>query len=125
MTRRSLRKPKDRSPRRLINRIRKKASPHKQILIRTAIFTLATFILYSFFGGEFGMLNLLRMQRKRATLQMEKRQLIAEIANLEDRYERAQTDTSYIERIARERYGLVRDGEVVIRVPENLKYQPE
>lgn len=125
MTRRSLRKPKDRSPRRLINRIRKKASPHKQILIRTAILTVATFILYSFLGGEFGMLNLLRMQRKRSTLQMERRQLIAEIANLEDRYERAQTDTSYIEKIARERYGLVRDGEVVIRVPENLKYQPE
>ena len=122
---RRLRKPKDSSPRKLIGRIRKKASPHKQILIRTAVFSLTIFLLYSFLGGEFGMLNLLRMQRKRENLKFEKRQLIAEISNLEERFERAQTDTTYIEKLAREKYGLVKDGEVVVRVPENLKYRPE
>jgi len=125
MATRRLRKPKDSSPRKLINRIRKKASPHKQILIRTAVFSLTIFLLYSYLGGEFGLLNLLRMQRKRENLKVEKRQLIAEISNLEERFERAQTDTAYIEKLAREKYGLVKDGEVVIRVPENLKYQPE
>lgn len=116
---------RDRTPNRLIRRLRKKASPYRRYLIRLAVLLLVAFVSYSFLGGEYGFLNLMRMERQRSLLEEEKRQLTAEIVNLEQKLERLQTDTLYIQRLARENYGLARDDEVIIRIPENFSYQPE
>jgi len=116
---------RDRTPNRLIRRLRKKASPYRRYLIRLAVFLLVAFVSYSFLGGEYGFLNLMRMERQRSLLEEEKRQLTAEIVNLEQKLERLQADTLYIQRLARENYGLAKDDEVIIRIPENFSYQPE
>ena len=125
MSNRELRKVRDRSSRNLISRLRKRASPYRQYLIRTAVLLTSTFVLYSFLGGEFGFLNLLRMERYRSQLENEKRQLTAEIVDLEIYHKRLTSDSLFIQRLAREKYGLARDGEVIIRVPEDISYQPE
>ncbi|MFH1891951.1 MAG: septum formation initiator family protein [Candidatus Zixiibacteriota bacterium] len=123
-----MRKPrqiKDRSPRRLIGRLRKKASPYRRYVVRGGIIFLVAFISYSFLGGEFGFLNLMRMQRHRNQLRVEKRQLIAEIVDLETRLKRIKSDSEYVEKLAREKYGLAKKGEVIIRIPEKPSYTPE
>lgn len=83
------------------------------------------FIAYSFLGGEFGFLNLMRLQRHRSQLQVEKRQLLAEIVDLESRLKRLKSDSEYIEKLAREKYGLAKEGEIIIRIPEKLIHTPE
>jgi len=123
-----LRKPrqiKDRTSRRLIESLRKKASPYRRYLIRGGIIFLVMFVSYSFLGGEFGFLNLMRMQRHRSQLEVEKRQLLAEIVDLEARLKRIESDSDYIEKLAREKYGLAKEGEIIIRIPEKLIYIPE
>lgn len=81
--------------------------------------------LYSFLGGEFGFLNLLRLERNRSRLEMERRELTVEIVDLETRHNRLLSDSLFIQKLAREKYGLARDGEVIIRVPEDISYRPE
>jgi cell division protein FtsB len=81
--------------------------------------------LYSFLGGEFGFLNMLRMERNRSLLEMERRELTAEIVDLEMRYKRLLSDSLVIQKLAREKYGFARDGEVIIRIPEDISYRPE
>jgi len=125
MANRKLRKVRDYSSRNLIHRLRKSASPYRQYLVRTAILLTVTVVLYSFLGGEFGFLNLLRMERHRSRLEKERRELVAEIVDLEIRYKRLMSDSLLIEKLAREKYGLARDGEVIIRIPENISYRPE
>lgn len=93
--------------------------------MRGGIIFLVAFISYSFLGGEFGFLNLMRMQRHRNQLRVEKRQLIAEIVDLETRLKRIKSDSEYVEKLAREKYGLAKKGEVIIRIPEKPSYTPE
>lgn len=125
MANRKLRKVKDSSSRNLIQRLRKSASPYRQYLIRTGVFMIVVISLYSFLGGEFGFLNLLRLERNRSRLEMERRELTVEIVDLETRHNRLLSDSLFIQKLAREKYGLARDGEVIIRVPEDISYRPE
>jgi cell division protein FtsB len=125
MANRSLRKVKDRSSRKLIQRLRKKASPYRQYVVRAGLTIIVVFVLYSFLGGEFGFLNLLRMERYRSQLEKERRELTAEIVDLESRHERLTSDSLLIQKLAREKYGLAREGEVIVRLPETVSYRPE
>jgi len=125
MASRKLRKVRDRSSRKLILRLRKKASPYRQYVIRVGLTVVVVFVLFSFLGGEFGFLNLLRMERYRSQLERERRELTAEIVDLESRHERLISDSLLIQKLAREKYGLAREGEVIIRLPETVSYKPE
>ncbi len=122
MVEKKLRQPKDQTSRNLLDRLRKRASPYKRGIIRIATFAITITVLYSFLGGEYGLLNLLRLERKKASLQEERRQLTAEICDLETRHERAQTDSLYIEKLARDRYGLAKKDETVVRIPDKPNY---
>jgi len=124
-TDRKLRKARDRSSRKLIERLRKTASPYRRYLIKVAVSVVVVFVLYGFLCGEYGFLNLLRMQRHKSRLEQEKRELIAEIVDMEIRLKRLESDSLYIQKLAREKYGLAREGEVIIRVPERIDYQSE
>ena len=120
------RKPiQDRSPRRLIRLLRKKASPHRSYLLKAGAMLLVLFVVYSFLGGEFGFLNLMRLERHNSSLQHQKRELTAEIVNLEYSLKRLESDSLYVQGIARSRYGLAAEDELLIRIPEELEYQPE
>lgn len=125
MANRNLRKVRDRSSRKLIQRLRKRASPYRQYVIRAGFTLGIAFVLYSFLGGEFGFLNLLRMERYRSQLEKERLELTAEIVDLESRHERLMSDSLLIQKLAREKYGLAKEGEVIIRLPETVSYQPE
>jgi len=122
VTQKKLRKPKDRTSRNLIQRLRKRATPYKKGIIRTGMFVLVVTILYSFLGGSYGLLNLMRLDRKKSMLLEERRQLTAEICELESRSERAQSDSLYIQKLARDRYGLAKKDETIIRVPDKSNY---
>ena len=69
-------------------------------------------------GGEYGTLDLVRQRARRATLQSAVDSLRREVDSLAA-YERAiARDARVQERIAREEFGMVRDGELLYRFVE-------
>ena len=70
---------------------------------------------FALFGGEYSLLELRRLRSDLAAEQMRLEAARAEIARLEARVDSLENDSATIERIARERYGLIRPGERLYR----------
>lgn len=79
---------------------------------------LAAAVYFAVFGGEYSLLELRRIERERARTQAELDSLRAELARARARIDSLRTDPSAIERVARERYGMIRDGERLYRFIE-------
>lgn len=78
------------------------------VLALTALYFLAL-------GGEYSFLDLWRLERQHAREAAELEAVHAEVRSLERRADSLTTDSATLERIARERYGLIRDGERLYR----------
>jgi cell division protein FtsB len=79
---------------------------------------LAGAAYFALFGGEY---SLLELQRVKAELEQERgrlEQAQAEAAGLRARVDSLENDSATIERIARERWGLIRPGERLYRFEE-------
>ena len=79
---------------------------------------LAGAVYFALFGGEYNVLDVQRIRREYAAEQERSRQLEAEIARLRARVDSLESDSATIERIARERWGLIRPGERLYRFEE-------
>ena len=66
---------------------------------------------FALFGGEYGMLELWRLQRQYERETAELARLRDSLAVLRARVDSLESDPGVLERIARERYGLIREGE--------------
>ena len=75
-------------------------------------------LVFALQGGEYGTLDLVRQRARRASLQTAVDSLRREVDSLAA-YERAiARDPKVQERIAREEFGMVRDGELLYRFVE-------
>ncbi len=70
---------------------------------------------FALFGGEYSLLELHRLRNDLEQEQVRLEQARAEIQRLEARVDSLESDSATIERIARERYGLIRPGERLYR----------
>jgi cell division protein FtsB len=70
---------------------------------------------FTFFGGDYGLFELRRVRRERALEEQRAEQVRADVARLRARRDSLLSDSATIERVARERYGLIRDGERLYR----------
>jgi cell division protein FtsB len=70
---------------------------------------------YAVWGGEYSAFHLLRLDAEQARAHAELRDLRTELDSLEAHARMLETDDATIERIARERFGMVRDGELLYR----------
>ncbi|HSH46272.1 MAG TPA: septum formation initiator family protein [Longimicrobiales bacterium] len=77
------------------------------ILTATAYFFL--------FGGEYTFLDLWRLKQEQAREAAELEAVRAEADHLEVKVDSLATDSAALERLARERFGLIRDGERLYR----------
>jgi len=66
--------------------------------------------------GDHGLLHLRRLQAEQHSLDQTAVQMQQRNQALGERIQRLQSDERYIERLARERLGLVKPGEIVYRV---------
>jgi cell division protein FtsB len=73
---------------------------------------------FALFGGEYNVLEVQRIRGEYQAEQERSRQLEAEIARLRARVDSLQNDSATIERIAREKWGLIRPGERLYRFEE-------
>ncbi len=70
---------------------------------------------FAFFGGEYSWLDLRRLERERKAQEAAVRATRQEVKGLRARADSLARDSLAVERLAREKYGLIRDGERLYR----------
>jgi cell division protein FtsB len=73
-------------------------------------------VYYALFGGEY---SLLELRRARTEIQAKELELVALTRTLDSLrawVDSLQNDSATLERLARERFGLIRDGEILYRM---------
>jgi cell division protein FtsB len=70
---------------------------------------------YALWGGEYSAFHLLRLREDRAAAESRLAALRAEADSLHALADRLERDDAEIERIARERFGMIQDGELLYR----------
>ena len=70
------------------------------------------------FGGEYSVLEVRRVRQEQQRLQQQLIELESENDSLENWVQKLEFDSATIERLARERYGMVRPGELLYIVAE-------
>jgi len=73
-------------------------------------------LCYFFIAGDFGLYQMWHQGREKKALQREIEALRRENAELEARILRLKNDLDYIEKLAREEYGMVKKGETLYRI---------
>ena len=75
-------------------------------------------LYYALFGGEYSVFELRRLSGRVAQEQARLDSLRIEVDSLEARADSLENDSATIERIARERYGMIKPGERLYRFVE-------
>ena len=79
---------------------------------------------YALFGGEYGLLEMRRLEREKL-LEVERLQRTrAEVNQLRLRADSLDRDSATLERIARERYGMIKEGERLYRFVDSAGAKP-
>lgn len=84
-----------------------------------ALFLLAGY--YAVFGGGYSIFDLNRIHDRIEVADRERNALTEQNAALEIRVQDLEDDPRTVERIARERFGMIRDGEVLYRFATPLE----
>tara|TARA_Y100000817_G_C16742056_1_gene492921 strand:+ start:384 stop:686 length:303 start_codon:yes stop_codon:yes gene_type:complete len=83
---------------------------------------ILTQILFLLFN-EFGLMHWLKLNSKKLAIQNDLEQLLTQQVKLNEEIHRLNVDQEYIEKIARERFMLVKPGEKVFKVIESKTMQ--
>ena len=85
-------------------------------LLLPALLGLA--IYYALFGGEYSLLELRNARNEIAIQEQELMDLRRSLDSLRAWVDSLQNDSATLERLARERFGMIRDGEILYRLTE-------
>lgn len=100
--------------------LKKKGSKANSTFRRNLVLVFGGFILFvlvfPMVFGEMGFLQYVEMQKNRQNMEFEIERLKLENEKLEEKISGLRSDPETIERVARERLGLVRPGEVVFQL---------
>lgn len=102
-------------------KIRQQVVATQKQFIRGVILLLGITLLIIFVFGDHGLLQLYKMKRERATVQAHIVQLRKERERVTAEKNRLENDLQYIEKLARERYRMVKPGEKVYKVISKKK----
>lgn len=105
--------PKERS---FVSRIRDRALGSKRSFKLFAWMAGSIVLLYLFATGNFGFLRILSLYERRQDLIRENRYLTVEQADLEWKKRELSKNPALVEKLAREKMGLVKKGEVLYKI---------
>ncbi len=97
------------------SRIKTKSFPRKKTLRRFLLAFLFFFVLYIYFAGDYGFLRLVSLKRQKESVILETKKLQAMNMDMQIENEKLRDDLSYIEKVARERYGMAKKDEVIYK----------
>jgi cell division protein FtsB len=81
---------------------------------------------YALWGGEYSAFHLLRLKRERREAEARLAETRARVDSLRTLAGKLEKDDAEVERIARERFGMIRDGELLYRfVPVDSAAPPK
>jgi cell division protein FtsB len=83
------------------------------LVLGAVLLTGATY--FAVFGGDYDVFDLHRIRRERAAEEVRVAEARTEVERLAARRDSLLHDNATVERIARERYGMIRDGERLYR----------
>jgi cell division protein FtsB len=83
------------------------------LLLGGGLLLLAAY--FAFFGGEYGLFELRRVRAELETERARLEEVRAEVVRLQARADSLENDSLTIERIAREKWGMIRPGEKLYR----------
>lgn len=118
------RKSKDFLPSEFFQKIKEKTVQKKRKLKRILFLLVFAFISYSFFSGPYGFIQIHSLWQEKKSLEKESKMWQAKIVDLEIEKKRLEEDKFYIEKQARERLGMVKEGERVYKVVPQRKVSP-
>ncbi len=75
-------------------------------------------VYYAVFGGEYSLLELRRARSRIVTQEMELAALQTTLDSLRAWVDSLQNDSATLERLAREKFGMIRDGEILYRLAQ-------
>ena len=95
-------------------------SPRDRRLLDMAIVAMLMLAAYfAVFGGEYSIFKIRRLEKIEAASSAELARTQAEIDSLQALANQIESDPAAIERVAREEYGMIRDGEILYRFRES------
>tara|TARA_Y100001958_G_scaffold131624_1_gene100894 strand:+ start:2289 stop:2621 length:333 start_codon:yes stop_codon:yes gene_type:complete len=100
-----------------INKSKSILTPKKQLL-KGIIFLIFFSLAIVFIFGDHGVLKLYKIKNEREVIQKKIAQLREEKENLKNEKSRIENDLGYIEKIAREKYKMVKPGEKIFKVTD-------
>ncbi|MBI5379673.1 MAG: septum formation initiator family protein [Nitrospirae bacterium] len=92
-----------------------------RVLLQLAGLLVGSYLLLSLLFGNLGLLRYYKMHQLYYQTQQEVEALEREHARLRQEVEDLKTDPQTIERIARERLGMAREGEIVFQFPHRVQ----
>ena len=99
-----------------LRRVQQQVAATQKQFIRGIIFLLCITLLIIFIFGDHGLLQLYKLKRDRAKVQAQIAQLRKERERVMVEKNRLENDIQYLEKLARERYRMVKPGEKVYKV---------
>ena len=99
-----------------LRRVQQQVATTQKQFIRGIIFLLCITLLIIFIFGDHGLLQLYKLKRDRAKVQAQIAQLRKERERVMVEKNQLENDIQYLEKLARERYRMVKPGEKVYKV---------
>lgn len=95
---------------------KKPAFPVKKYIGRAVLIGGLLVLVYFFLFGDYGVQRIRKQRQEIVRLEQTVERLQQEQEELKKTIELLKTDPEYIEKIAREEYGLVKEGEIIYKV---------
>lgn len=97
------------------SRVKKNEFLQRKIIRRILVLLILFFIFYLYFVGDYGFFRLLSLKKEKDNLILETKRLQAKNVDLEMEREKLKNDLFYIEKVARERYGMAKKDETIYK----------
>jgi len=107
------------------NKVKQRSARRKRTVKRILLLLIFAFLVYRFFTGPYGFVQIHSLWKEKKSLEKESKMLGAEIVDLEIEKKRLTDDEFYLEKQARERLGMIKEGEKVYRIIHTDKSNPE
>jgi cell division protein FtsB len=89
------------------------SSLQRKRLLRLSLGIVAVALLWVFFAPESGVYHIRQQKKQLALLNAQREELVLKNRAMEQEIERLQHDKAFLERVAREKHGMLQDNELV------------
>ena len=106
-------------------KVKERSVQKTRMVKRILLLLVFAFLVYRFFTGPYGFVQIHSLWKEKNNLEKESKMLDAEIVDLEIEKKRLTDDEFYLEKQARERLGMIKEGEKVYRIIYQKKSTPD